>query len=411
MACRIKVISISVLVFLISVLVYANYSPQEFAKIENELLYLFQITRYGDLISKCDSLLESDLNNFQKTTVYFYRAQGYLKSGDIARALDDFQAVTEIKQVNNAHFNSGVNFYLELLYSSGEEKRLNKALDDLKKVKTNDDRFRKKIADYYLLLGDPLNAYDIYEELLKNRRIDTDTFLKDLVQSSIKGNVQDKLEKRLIDESSKSPQDKLILSKFYYWSNRYDKALVIANELKLLFPENRDYVIFLGEIYWAKNEKNKAFAEWENLHLRNPNDLNTVITLADLYERFGLFDESFAKYKYYSDKEPYSLHYFLKAASILHLQGKYKDEIDLYFQRFENGFLLDFNSCNQIEYRLKELVEHKEYADIILSRFRKIEKNNKNFFVNITELSILVFTDNYVKANELALKLIEENQN
>ncbi len=410
MACRIKILT--VLLILISISLNSlGYSAQEFAKIEDELLYLYQITKYSELIAKCDSILNSSLNDYQKTSIYFYRAQGYLKSGDISKALDDYEIVIELNQINNYHFHSAVNFYLELLYSTGEEKRLRSALDKLKKIKISDDRFRKKIADYYLLIGDPVNAYDIYEELLKNKRIDTNSFLKDLVQSSIKGKVEDKLEKKLIEESKKSNEDKLILAKFYYWSNQYSKALKIVNELKQISPGNVEYVIFLGEIYWANGDKKKSFAEWENLHLRNPDDLGIIVKLGDLYEKYNLLEEAYEKYRLYSDKIPSNLHYLMKAASILHLQGEYEKEIDLFFTRFEKGHLTDVNSCTQIEYKLKELAENKAYADLMIKRFEKIEKSSKNFNVNVTELSILVLTDNYVKANTLALKLVEENKN
>ena len=73
------------------------------------------------------------------------------------------------------------------------------------------------MADYYMLIGDPISAYNIYEGFLTNKRINIDNYLQDLVRSAIKGKVEDKLEKKLIEESNPD------------WNDLYEEVLEFLN--------------------------------------------------------------------------------------------------------------------------------------------------------------------------------------
>ncbi|MCK4666497.1 tetratricopeptide repeat protein [Candidatus Dependentiae bacterium] len=400
------------LIFLICTTILSFSLPvKEFNKIRNELFHLSSIQRHSEIILRVDILLEEKLTDFQKTTLLFYRGQAYLKKGSLDSAINDFEELLKLKQTSNHRYIQAVNILLDLLFKTGEEKRLRKNLDMLVKLKIKNNKLNKLMADYYMLIGDPISAYNIYEGFLSNKRMNVDNYLKDLVRSAIKGKVEDKLEKKLIEESKKDERHKLILAKYYYWGNKYNKAEKIVMQLKKTYPSKKNYKIFLGEIYWASGNKNKAYAEWENIYLENPDDFRNVLVLAKLYEKYGLLDEAYQKYKIHSDRFPSNLNSLLSAANILHLQEKFREEIDLYFERLTAGRFTDYSSTTRINLKLQDLLWEEDLRELIITRFAKIKKNKANFHINLIELSILIKSDKYNDSRRLALKLIEINKN
>ncbi len=403
--------TLSLIVLICTAISIFSLPVREFNKIENELVHLSSIQRHPEVILRVNVVLKEKLTDSQKTTLLFYRGNAYLRKGSLDSTINDFEELLKLKQSSNPIYISAVKILLDLLFKTGEEKRLRKNLDMLVKLKIKNNKLNKLMADYYMLIGDPISAYNIYEGFLTNKRINIDNYLQDLVRSAIKGKVEDKLEKKLIKESKKDERHKFILAKYYYWANKYQKAQEIVIQLKRSYPSQKNYKIFLGEIYWASGNKNKAYAEWENLYLDNPNDFRNVLVLAKLYEKYGLLDEAYQKYKLHSDRFPSNLNSLLSAANVLHLQGKSRDEIDLYFARLIDGRFTDYSSTNQIDRKLQELIWDKEHRELIIRRFKKIEKNKTNFFINLIELSILMRSDRYNDARRLALKLIEINKN
>ena len=130
MAGRIKYLCVILIILIIQICVY-GYTYQEFNKIENELTHLLSLTRYDEIIIRTENLLKEKLTDNQKVSIYFYRGSAYLKKGKLDEAIDDLEQVIKLKGIGNYHFQRAVSLLLDLLYKTGDEKRLKKNIDAL----------------------------------------------------------------------------------------------------------------------------------------------------------------------------------------------------------------------------------------------------------------------------------------
>lgn len=94
------------------------------------------------------------------------------------------------------------------------------------------------------------------------------------------------LEKTLHDE-----EKFLLAEKYYQWGNT-EQALVIMEDMHMLYPEESEVTVFLAEVYIDMDEEEKAIELLSTIPETDPAYVQALILSADLYQMQGLNEVS-----------------------------------------------------------------------------------------------------------------------
>lgn len=244
-------------------------------------------------IAQNDSLQKAveQSNRWKKNANYFSEGLKYRLSGDIPKAIDNFEKAL--------HFNSEDHASMyEMTEAYALMGNIDKAIEYISnaiKIDTDNKWYKIRLAQLYKYQGNYENYVLIYRDLLKTDPTNVDYFGELSAALTLLERYDEAIEVLNDIEKEIGIKEPISLQKqkIYFDTGKPKKGIEEIEKLAEAYPYEQRYWAMLAELYMKNNRSDDALKVYNKIVELNPKDPYVHISLSEYYTNKGDLEKSF----------------------------------------------------------------------------------------------------------------------